>query len=125
MLYDEHYGCLFLGLTLLNGFMVPFLPFLLLINRPWRINEFLIFVQYVICWFIVLIGIILMEIIIMPLVILKSLRFKLTRIFRSSSGREVLINILKFLFFLIFGLPILIINLLGDIIYYMRVSMKT
>ena len=124
MLNDYYHGCLFMGLAPINSIIIPFLPFITLISRPRKLNEFLNFLLYFICLILTLAFSLAILIVILPLIFLKSLRFKIIRMFRSDCGKEFLKNFLKALAFMVFGVIILILNLIVDLIFFLRVCFK-
>ena len=105
-------------MTPLNILVLPFVPYALLFKPSKYINSLLLILQYSVLinvfFFFFLVGSIMMA----PFAYAKGIYMKVGLALRSAKREEKIKNWSSFILFLLFGIPILAVNLFTDFYYF-------
>jgi hypothetical protein len=118
MEFDENYGAFLLTMVPLNVIILPFVPYAIFKKPSAKLNTAILILQYSV--FIILIYVIFLmgSCIMIPFAYLKSLGMKAQNLMKANILNEKIYNGVKLLIFLVFGIPILLVNQFTDFYYF-------
>jgi hypothetical protein len=108
----------------LNIFLILLLPFFILIRKPRVFNEIYTFFQYFFIFLIIIAIFILGSIALIPIAYLKSLFFKIQKLLISTQLKTCFFCIIALFVFVVFGIPLLFLTLVADVIYLIKFAFK-
>jgi hypothetical protein len=123
--FNLHYGSILLTMTPLNVVVLPFIPYALFFQPSVKLNNLLMFAQYSILINVFFMIFIIGSVIMIPLAYLKGILVKVNHALRSIRKVDKIKNWSKFFFYIVFGIPILILNLLTDFYYFWRNNFRS
>ena len=118
MEFDENYGAFLLTMVPLNVIILPFVPYAIFKKPSVKMNTFILILQYSV--FIVLIYVIFLagSCIMIPLAYLKSVAMKAQNLMKANELNQKILNGVRLMIFIVFGIPILLINQVSDFYYF-------
>ena len=123
--FDENYGACLLQMAPLNLLVYPFNLFAIFKKPSPALNYFAIIIQYsmlivIICLF-YMIGCLLL----IPFAYFKSIQVKLQKCFGNEPWKEKLVIWLKLFGFIVLGIPILSLTIMGDFYYFWKNNFRS
>ena len=117
--YDDNYGAFLTGLSPLNVVFLPLVPLGLILPPSPKFNRFVMLTQYLVLMLIMFTFFAIFSACILPFAYLSSLVYKIQQIFvANQAAKYQVIQSLKTLVFLIFGIPIMLTTFIADCIYF-------
>lgn len=118
--FNLHYGSMLLTMTPLNVVVLPFVPYALCFQPSVRLNNMLMIAQYSVLVNVFFAFFLLGSIIMLPFAYFKGLYVKANLASKSVKKIDRIRTWRKFFFFVLFGVPILVINLFTDFYYFWK-----
>lgn len=123
-MYDDYFGALLIAEPPLNLLLIPLIPFFIFMRKPKLPNEIYTFIQYSLILSVMTVIFLWCSIVLIPFAYLKSIFLKVKRTSSSSSISQFLIHVVEFLVFLVMGIPSLFINVVTDLVFFIKFQFK-
>lgn len=116
--YDKHCSSLVSTFPPWNCIAVLFMPAILVVKNPKKINNLLFHIEYLPMLLLVFTAYLVLNILLIPIAYLKGIVVQVQLLTNKKSENHICYKVIRFMIFLVFGIVILTLNLCADIIVF-------